>query len=41
VSSRKNLRAKGADNGHNRVGPAVVRAPMVFERNAILDPSVF
>jgi len=35
------LEGKGADNGQNKVGPAVVRAPMVFERNATLDPSVF
>lgn len=35
------LEGTGADNGQNRVGATVVRAPMVFERNALLDPSVF
>jgi hypothetical protein len=35
------LEGKGADNGQNRVGATVVRAPMVFERNALLDPAVF
>jgi type III restriction enzyme len=35
------LEGKGADNGQNKVGPTVVRAPMVFERNALLDASVF
>jgi hypothetical protein len=35
------LEGKGADNGQNRVGPTVVRAPMVFERNPKLDSSVF
>jgi type III restriction enzyme len=35
------LEGKGADNGQNRVGATVVRAPMVFERNASLDPAVF
>src|SRR5665811_626842 len=28
------LEGRGADNGQDRVGPSVVRAPMVFERNA-------
>ena len=35
------LEGKGAENGQNRVGATVVRAPMVFERNAMLDPAVF
>jgi hypothetical protein len=35
------LEGKGADNGQNRVGATVVRAPMVFERNVHLDPAVF
>ena len=35
------LEGKGADNGQNAVGPTVVRAPMVFERNPLLDPAVF
>ncbi len=35
------LEGKGADNGQNRVGATVVRAPMLFERNARLDPAVF
>ena len=35
------LEGKGADNGQNRVGATVVRAPMVFERNVNLDPAVF
>jgi hypothetical protein len=35
------LEGKGADNGQNRVGATVVRAPMVFERNALIDPAVF
>ncbi len=35
------LEGTGADNGQNRVGATVVRAPMVFERNALLDPAVF
>jgi hypothetical protein len=35
------LEGKGAENGQNRVGAAVVRAPMVFERNVLLDQAVF
>ena len=35
------LEGKGADNGQNRVGATVVRAPMVFERNVHLDAAVF
>lgn len=35
------LEGRGADNGQNRVGAGVVRAPMVFERNGSLDPAVF
>lgn len=35
------LEGRGLDNGQDRVGPSVVRAPMVFDRNAALDPAVF
>lgn len=35
------LEGSGADNGQNRVGATVVRAPMLFERNPLLDASVF
>jgi type III restriction enzyme len=35
------LEGKGADNGQNRVGATVVRAPMMFERNSLLDAAVF
>jgi superfamily II DNA or RNA helicase len=35
------LEGTGPENGQNRVGATVVRAPMVFERNAMLDPAVF
>lgn len=35
------LEGKGADNGQNRVGPTVIRAPRVFDRNPRLDTSVF
>ena len=35
------LEGHGAENGQNRVGATVIRAPMVFERNASLDPAVF
>ncbi len=35
------LEGTGAENGQNRVGPVVVRAPMLFERNATLDAAVF
>jgi type III restriction enzyme len=35
------LEGKGTENGQNRVGATVIRAPMVFERNASLDPAVF
>lgn len=35
------LEGKGAGNGEYEVGPQVVRAPMVFERNPMLDPGVF
>src|SRR5665811_1832262 len=41
TSSKDELEGKGAGNGQNRVGATVVRAPMVFERNALLDPVVF
>ena len=35
------LEGTGPENGQNRVGATVVRAPQVFERNAMLDPAVF
>jgi len=35
------LEGKGADNGQNKVGATVVRAPMVFDRNPLLDAAVF
>ena len=35
------LEGKGPENGQNRVGATVIRAPTVFERNASLDPAVF
>lgn len=35
------LEGRGADNGQNRVGATVVRAPMVFGRNPLLDADVF
>ena len=35
------LEGKGPENGQNRVGATVVRAPEVFERNVFLDPAVF
>ncbi len=34
------LEGTGPENGQNRVGATVVRAPMVFERNPMLDPAV-
>ena len=38
---KSELEGKGPENGQNKVGPAVARAPMLFERNASLDPAVF
>jgi type III restriction enzyme len=35
------LEGAGPENGQNRVGPTVVRAPMVFERNSKLEAEVF
>ena len=35
------LEGKGAENGQHTVGATVVRNPMLFERNALLDPEVF
>jgi type III restriction enzyme len=35
------LEGKGADNGQNKVGATVVRAPRVFDRNPLLDSAVF
>lgn len=40
ASIKDELEGKGADNGQNRVGATVVRAPMVFERNPTLDREV-
>ena len=40
TSIKDELEGKGADNGQNRVGATVVRAPMMFERNVLLDPAV-
>ena len=41
TSIKDELEGSGGDNGQNRVGATVVRAPMVFERNPHLDPAVF
>ena len=42
LSSIKNeLEGKGSDNGQNKVGPEVMRAPQVFGRNAKLPTEVF
>ncbi len=41
TSIKDELEGKGADNGQNRVGATVVRAPMIFERNVMVDPAVF
>ena len=41
ASIKDELEGKGADNGQNRVGATVVRAPMVFERNPLLEADVF
>ena len=35
------LEGKGGDDGQHAVGPQVIRAPAVFERNPNLDPEVF
>lgn len=35
------LEGNGADNGQNQVGPDVVRAPAIFERNTTLPIDVF
>ncbi len=35
------LEGRGPENGQNRVGAAVVRAPMVFDRNTSLPAEVF
>jgi hypothetical protein len=35
------LEGAGKGNGENRVGPAVVRAPKIFERNALVDSAAF
>lgn len=41
TSIKEELEGKGPGNGQNRVGAGVIRAPMLFERNASLDPAVF
>ncbi|MFN8519590.1 MAG: DEAD/DEAH box helicase family protein [Chloroflexota bacterium] len=41
TTTKDELEGKGAENGQNRVGPTVIRAPLVFERNPKLDASVF
>ena len=41
TSIKDELEGAGAENGQNRVGATVVRAPMVFERNPKLDGEVF
>jgi type III restriction enzyme len=38
---KNELEGTGPENGQNRVGATVVRAPMLFERNPMLDPAVF
>jgi hypothetical protein len=38
---KNELEGTGPENGQNRVGATVVRAPMLFERNPLLDPTVF
>ncbi len=35
------LEGKGGDDGQHAVGPQVIRAPAVFERNPLIDPDVF
>ena len=35
------LEGAGAENGQNKVGATVVRAPAIFDRNPQLDPEVF
>ena len=40
TSIKDELEGTGPENGQNRVGATVVRAPMVFERNPMLDPAV-
>lgn len=41
TSIKEELEGRGAGNGQNRVGAGVIRAPMLFERNAALDATVF
>jgi type III restriction enzyme len=38
---KEELEGRGSDDGQHKVGPQVVRAPAVFERNSNLDPDVF
>jgi type III restriction enzyme len=38
---KNELEGKGAEDGQNKVGPTVVRAPIVFDRNALIDDAVF
>ena len=40
-SIKDELEGKAADNGENKVGPEVVRAPKVFERNPRIPVEVF
>lgn len=35
------LEGNGTDNGEHKVGPQVVRAPVVFDRNSSIGPEVF
>jgi type III restriction enzyme len=41
VSIKDELEGKGGENGESRVGPEVVRAPKVFDRNPNLSADVF
>lgn len=41
TSIKEELEGRGPGNGQNRVGAGVIRAPMLFERNAALDAAVF
>lgn len=41
TSIKDELEGRGPANGQNRVGAGVIRAPMLFERNAALEPAVF
>ena len=41
ASIKEALEGAGQDNGEHRVGPAVLRAPRIFNRNSNLPPEVF